>query len=394
VKRLGLIIAIGVLWGCQEKLALPSSCPDFCPGTGLIIRDTTIEAVQDRDSSFSGYLGLGEPSALLISNGLPAGDARAWAIYGKLPDSLFVIGIRYAYTIDSMEFRLPLIARDTAVKNLQVVVHRIPLVDSTVTLDELDQHMTPETAVDSVAVPDTLQSGNVRVMIRPAGWPRLVPDSTDTTRIAVGFRITAPAPTGVRVASSFTGSGPTWLTYAQVPTTDTTLRKQTITIPPDISNYAIEQVGPSNPDNLFMGGRTGSRTLIRFRLPKAFTDSSTVIRATLELTPARPVEGLPNDLAAIQVLAALVDVGAKSPAFSGAVGTIALEPGATEVQLVEVLGPVSTWFGPGGLPTTLLLGLAPEGGTFTLAEFLSTRSGTVKPRLRITYAVSSRPGFP
>jgi hypothetical protein len=394
VKRLWLVGVLGVLAGCQERLALPSTCPDLCPGSGLIIRDTVIEATAGLDSTFTGYIGVNQVPALLVSNGLPAGNARAWAVFGKLPDSLFVVGVRYAYTIDSMLFRLPLIARDTAVKGLQIIVHRIPLLDSTVTLAELDQYLTPETAVDSVAVSDTLVTGDVRVMIRPERWPRLLPDESDTTRFAVGFRISAAAPTGVRFGSTYAGDGPVYLTYAQVPTTDTTLRKQTITITADSSNYVINQPPPAGGGNLFMGGRLGSRTILRFRLPKALTDSATVVRATLELTPAVPVPGLPRDDATIQVLAALVDVGAKSPAYSGAVGSMPIKTGATEVQKIEVLGPVGTWFGPNGLTTTLLLGLAPEGGSFSMPQFFSSRAATGRPRLRITYAQSSRPGFP
>ena len=395
MKRLLLLLGIGVLGAaCQERLAQPSTCPELCPGSGVEVRDTTLIAVTGKDSSFFGYLGLEEPPAVLVSNGLPEADARGRAIFGALPDSIFVVGTRYAYTIDSMLFSFVLLARDTSVKNVQIVIHRIPLVDSTVTLAELDQYLTPETVVDSALIPDTLVSGELRVMIRPDSWSRLVPDETDTTRFSLGFRITAPVPTGIRLGSTFGGAGPTWLTYVQAPTTDTSLRSQTITIPADSTNYVITEPSPSDPDNLFMGGRTGSRTLLRFKLPTTLRDSSTVLRATLELTLAHPVEGLPADPATIQVLAALVDVGAKSPAFGGAVGSRSLEAGLTGLQTIEVAGPVSTWFGPSGLAPTLLLGLAPEGGTFTRAEFFSTRSLMGAPRLRITYAVPSRSGFP
>ncbi len=394
MNRLTWIVAAGVLAGCQEQLALPSSCPDFCPGQGLIIRDTTIEALAGLDSTFTGYIGFHEVPGLLVSNGLPAGDARAWAVFGKLPDSIFVGGVRYPYTIDSMEFRLSLFARDTAVRGLRIVAHRVPLVDSTITFAELEPHFTAATAIDSSEVADTLRFGTVRVMIDSAGRERLHPDPADTTRLAVGFRIGAPVPTGIRLGSTGGGSGPVWITYVRAPTPDTALRRQTITIPADSSVYLIQEPPLSNPDNLFMGGRLGSRTLLRFRLPKSLTDSSTVVRATLELTPAVPVLGLPNDPATIQVLATLLDVGAKSPAFGGTVGSHQIETGATGVQRIEVLGPVGTWFGPNGLTTSLMLGLVPEGGTFSRPEFLSTRAATGRPRLRITYAQSARPGFP
>jgi hypothetical protein len=394
VKRLLLILGFGILAACQEQLALPSTCPDLCPGEGLVVHDTTIEAILDQDSTLTGYIGAYDVPALLVSNGLPAGDARTWAIFSKRPDSIFVLGTRYAYTIDSMEFQLPVLARDTSVKGLEIVVHRIPFVDSTTTLAALDQNLTAATAVDSVVLPDTLAVGTLHLKIHPEAWAKLLPDSTDTTRFAVGFRIKAPVPTGLRFGSNLIGSGPTYVTYATAPTTDTTLRKQTINVPNDTANYVIAEPPLSNPDNIFMGGRSGSRTVLRFNLPKAIRDSSTVLRATLELTLTAPVSGIRDDKAAIQVLTALLDVGAKSPAFPNAVGSLTIEPGASGLQQIEVFGPVGSWFGPGGLKPTLLLGLTPEGGTFARPEFFSTRALTGRPRLRITYATSSRPGFP
>jgi hypothetical protein len=394
VKRLFLILAFGGVVACQEQLALPSTCPDLCPGSGLVVHDTTIEALPNQDSTFIGYIGAYEAPALLVSNGLPAGDARAWSVFSKLPDSIFVLGVRYAYTIDSMEFQLPLIARDTSVKGVQVLVHRIPLVDSTITLAAFDQNLTDATAVDSAVIPDTLVNGTLRLRINPEAWAKLLPDSTDSTRFAVGFRIKAPVPTGLRLGTNLIGAPPTYTTFATAPTADTTLRKQTINITADTSNYVIAEPPLSDPDNLFMGGKTGSRTIMRFALPKGITDSSTVLRATLELTLAVPLSGVRDDKSDIQVLTALVDVGAKSPSFSGTVGSLTITTGASGVQRIEVFGPVGTWFGPGGLKPTLLLGITPEGGTFARPEFFSSRSSTGRPRLRITYATSARPGFP
>lgn len=394
MKRLLLILGFGILAACQEELALPSTCPELCPGSGLVIHDTTIEAAASQDSTFIGYIGAYEVPALLVSNGLPAGDARTWAIFRKRPDSIFVLGIRYAYTIDSMEFQLRVVARDTSVKGIEIVVHRIPFIDSTTTLAAFDQNLTDATAVDSVVLPDTLVADKLQLKIHPEAWAKLLPDSTDTTRFAVGFRIKAPVPTGLRFSTSLSGSGPLFVTYATAPTADTTLRKQTINVPNDTANYVLADPAVSDPNTLLMGGKSGSRTIMRFNVPKRITDSATVLRATLELTLATPISGIRDDKAAIQVLTALLDVGAKSPAFPNAVGALTVEAGMSGLQRIEVFGPVGAWFGPGGLKPTLLLGITPEGGTFARPEFFSTRSEAGRPRLRITYATSSRPGFP
>ncbi|HLG04698.1 MAG TPA: hypothetical protein VI383_00985 [Gemmatimonadales bacterium] len=382
---------------CQEQLAMPSRCPDLCPGEGLLIRDTVLLPAAGRDSTFTGYIAAGEVSALLVSNGLPAGDARAWAIFPDRPDSIFVVGVRYAYTVDSAAMVIQLEARDTAVRGVYLVMHRIPLeLDTTTTLEALDAFLTPESVVDSVQIPDSLRSGDFRLRLSPEALSRLEPDETDSTRFAVGFRISAPVPTGVRLGSNLTGA-PLYSTFVRVPATDTALIRQTITITADGSNFAIAHPPLTDPDLLFLGGRSGSRTLLRFNLPQFIKDSATIIRATLELVPSQPLIGLLNDPSELQVRAVLVDFGAKSPAFAGAAGTAILESGSGDTVRVEVRGPVATWLGPGGLTPSLLLGLAPEGGTFSRPEFFSTRSpggGAGAARLRITYAVASRPGFP
>lgn len=381
---------------CQEQLAMQSQCPDLCPGEGLFVRDTVLLPIAERDSTYTGYIAAEEVTALLISNGIPAGDARAWATIPGRPDSVFVLGVRYAYTIDSAAISIHITARDTAVKNLYLVVHRVPVsIDSSTTLAELDAHITPETVVDSVLLPDSLARGDIRIPIGLDRIPLLEPDESDTTQFGIAFRITSPVPTGVRLGSNFSAEGgPAYFLFVRAPTVDTTLRKQVITLPAERSNYIHTPPPLSSPDVLFLGGKDGSRTILRFSLPRVIKDSGSILRATLELTPAVPVVGLANDPAEVHARAVLIDVGAKSPAFGGAAGVLLLQSGATSAQAIEVGGPVSTWLGSAGLTSALLLGIVPEGGTFSRPEFFSSRSPTGAPRLRITYAVSSFPGFP
>jgi hypothetical protein len=71
-----------------------------------------------------------------------------------------------------------------------------------------------------------------------------------------------------------------------------------------------------------------------------------------------------------------------------------LPVGTTAVQEIDIRNVVSTWFGPNGFPASMLLGLAPEGGTFARPEFLSSLSATGAPRIRLTYALPTHPGHP
>jgi hypothetical protein len=134
--------------------------------------------------------------------------------------------------------------------------------------------------------------------------------------------------------------------------------------------------------------------LLRFSLPPAIKDSAAVVRATLELTPAGPITGLPNDPGELQVRGVLVDLGAKSPPLAGIAAQALLPAGATAVQSADLRSVVSTWFGPNGATPTILLGLAPEGGTFSRPEFFSSLAPSGGPRLRLTYALPTHPGQP
>jgi len=125
VRALVMLLALGVVGACQEELASPTECPELCPGLSLIIRDTTIFANQDQDSSFTGYVGAEEMSALLISDGISAGEARAFATFPKRSDSVTVGGSSLPITVDSVALTVSLLARDSTLGGLKLFLHRI-----------------------------------------------------------------------------------------------------------------------------------------------------------------------------------------------------------------------------------------------------------------------------
>ena len=391
-----LLVVTAAAAACQEQLGTPSNCPELCPGTSLIIRDTVLTARLGLDSTFTGYLSADQVGALLVSNGLPAGEARAFAVFPKRGDSVTVDATLRAYTIDSVVFVLSVIARDTAVDDLRLILHRIPAtVDTTTSFAELDAMLTPESVIDSVVVPDTLRSGSVRVVLTGEELDRIAPIEADSGQRGIGIRLNAAGPTGVRLGSANSGfNPPLFVTYVHADIADTAKQRQQINLAPDPANYILEELPPPGPDLLFLGGRSGSRILLRFELPAALKDSAAVVRATLELTPAGPLKGLPNDPGQLQIRGVLVDLGAKSPALGSIAAASGLAAGATDIQSADLRNVVSTWFGPNGATPTILLGLAPDGGTFSRPEFFSTLAPTGAPRLRLTYALPTRPGQP
>jgi len=389
---------LGLLAACQEQLAGPAQCPDLCPGTSLTIRDTVITASVGRDSSFTGYLGANQVPALLVSDGISAGEARAFATFPRRSDSVFVSGVQTFVALDSAAIVTQLLARDSTVTGLKIFYYRIaPGLDSTITVAQLDAMMTPGALIDSLVVPDTLRRGVLRLLLPADELDRIAGQTADSGRLGVGIKIKADQPTGIRLASTFSSAtaGPNIIAYGKAATADTAQQKQTITLAADGSNYAIDPPPPGGPDRLVVGGKFGTRTILRFDIPRIIRDSASLLRATLELTPAVPVPGLRNDPVLLQVRGVLVDLGAKSPALSALVSQSTVLADSTSVQLLEVFTIVASWFGPGNTaPTTLFMAVTPEGGSFGRPEFFSSLNAGNAPRLRITYALRSRPGHP
>lgn len=382
---------------CKEQLTAPVNCPELCPGEGLLVRDTVLLPLVGMDSSYTGYLAANDVPALLVSDGLAAGEARAFADFPKRSDSISVDGLMYAYTIDSVAISFGLLARDSMVPGLRLLLRRIsPGTDTTATFQAVDSAFTQGELVDSIVVADTLKTGQVRVVLPgdSLSLSRLTPAEGDSGRIGLGVGVRASAPTGVRLATRTDVSNPpTIIAYVQVPTPDTTRRKQTIILTADHANYVIAGPPPPDADLLALGGRAGTRSLIRFTVPAALRDSATVLRATLELTPAAPILGLPNDPGTLQFRGVLADLGSKSVALAVG-GSLNVSAGATGVQSADVRSIVSTWFTPNPPPSVIFIRLLPEGGSFARAEFQSSRAASGGPRLRVTYALPSRPGHP
>ena len=91
------------------------------------------------------------------------------------------------------------------------------------------------------------------------------------------------------------------------------VRRQTIDRGPALNAFVTQTPLVPDPAFLTVGGERLSRSLLRFDLPQLIEDSGTIIRATLELVPRDPLQGLSNDQAIIQGIPLLADLGAKSP---------------------------------------------------------------------------------
>jgi hypothetical protein len=386
------LLAAVLLSGCQEKLTAPSDCPALCPGGSPQVFDEVVNAIARSDSSFVGYVQPQNALSLLASNGLQGFEERAILRFPGRADSVSVRDTARVYTIDSVAFAFSLLARDTTVTGLKLQVYRLPAaIDSTTTLAAVDPAFVPESLITTIDVPDSLKTGAIRSVLTGADLSRLQIVPADSGVLALGLRIDAPTPTGVRLGAVGSGTGASFVSYVTLDVPDTgTAKLRTLALSATFNN-SLSPVQPVLDSTLlYVGGAPSSRTLLRFDLPLHIRDSAEVVRATLELTPVTPITGLPTDPARLQARAVLADLGAKSPVSSaaGRVPADTIEAGATSVNL-EAVRLVELWLGGSTLPSALVLSMAPdlEGASFSSPVFYSSRAAdpAVRPRLHISY---------
>jgi len=384
------VILAAAITGCQERLTAPAECPELCPGGQSRVFDTVINPLANSDTSYLGYVARSAAGALLVSNGLPASEDRAVYRFNARPDSIEVRDTLRAYTVDSALLALNLVARDTLVNGLKLYLYRI---DSAVDIDDtftsIDQQLVPTAIIDSIEVPDSVNSGLVQTVLRGTDIDKVALPTGSGGVLAIGVAMAAAQPSGVRIGASAAGTGATFVSYVTLDVPDTgSVRRQSVTRAPAFNAFVTES--PLVPEDAFLtvGGEPSSRALLRFDLPEDIEDSATIVRATLELVPRSPMLGLPADPALLQAKALLADLGAKSPVTTDErfISADTLSVGSADTVRLDMTPIVRLWQAASERPEAVFLSLLPEGASFTRPVFGSTRSGTVgAPRLRITY---------
>jgi len=394
--RFAALMSLAVaMTACQERLTAPGDCPELCPGGSPAVFDTVLNPIPLSDSSIAGYVGRGSGVALLASNGLPAGNARAVYRFSPRGDSVPLRDTLRAYTIDSVAIGLTISARDTLLDGVKLFLYQLPPelpVDTNLAFAQLDPLLTGENLIDSILVADTLNAGQVRTTLRGADLEKVAipPGTGGVLSLAVG--IGAPVPTGVRLGSVAGTNPATFITYVTLDVPDTgAVRRQSLTPGVAFNTFIRETTVEPDTTLITLGGEPSSRALLRFDLPPSLEDSATIVRATLELIPVEPVAGLERAPAVLQARAVLADLGAKSPVNNDERLLVSdtVSSGTADTVRLDVTPIVQFWQAASERPEALSLTLQPEAATFTRAVFGSTRQpASSPPRLRITYLVS------
>ena len=396
----GILVTVLVL-GCREDLMAPAvgTCPDFCPPEQLEMVDSILLDNVVTDSSFSGYVMPHEATALQVyRDSTAAGDLGSRAIFSfvRFSDSLSVAGDSVYGTVvatDSFAVRLPVRARNLAQTGLELAIYRIPVdVDSTTTYADLDPYFTDSTLLGTVAISDTLTSGAVTVTFDSLAFPSFTADSN---RAAVGVVLRNPN-AYVQLGSNEANAAATLTRYVQVDSVGTPVARQDGRRQ-EFDSFLGTPRPPAAATAREIGGSPAARTMLRFALPPRIADSSRVLRATLELLPAEPVSGAPDDSLAVIAQGLSADVGAKSPltAVSEAVVPLLvafLPVGSTDTVRLDVTDVVISWTRDSTRPRVLAVRAVPEGGAFAELRIGAAASGALRPRLHVTFVPPLRLG--
>ncbi|MDZ4675607.1 MAG: hypothetical protein SGI84_14225 [Gemmatimonadota bacterium] len=385
------------LTGCKETLSIPTDCAVEC-ATGMIIRDTVIDALVDGDSSFSGYLGFNEAPSLLLSNDPAIGIIHSILTFDVTPDSLEFGGTKFRVDIDSVKILVAIGTRDTLVSHPRLLFYRLPIrTDSTASFEDIESYFTPDRLIDSLILSDSVFSGEVSLLFAGEDLAKIAIPAVDSGRVSLGIKLHADTLTALRIGSRLTsGFAPGYVTYG----TGEAGAPEVIKIQFDPEALYTGMVrstasqGTPGPDLLSVGGTPASRGIVRFRLPETLRSQGNVLRATLILTPDEPIRGWALERTGLEVRPVVADLGYRSPPSSVAIGGALLTPGSSAEVEVDVAGVVNLWFQSPLIAQMFYLTVTTEGAAFSSPVFRSTRSSSGRPRLRLTYVLPGRPETP
>jgi hypothetical protein len=376
---------------CSEQLTQPGRCPELCPGGTPQSQEEILTALPGQDSTFTGYTERSSGSVMLVGSGIPALADTSFGVikFAARSDSILFRDTLRAYTIDSIRLTLLSVARDTAARNVKVQLYRLPssLDTTTVSYGGVSPFFIPANLITEAVLPDAAVADTLRLILKGSGLTNVTLQPADAGVLTIGVAITGNIPTGGRIGNRRSILPPDFITFVTPIATPTQV--QGIDVAATFAGYVSRQTPVLDPTFLTVGGVPSSRVLLRFPWPARLRDSVTIVRATLELIPAQPVAGLPNDPGTLNVRGLATDFGAKSPAEPLSLGVLPLAANGTDTVRVEVATILQFWQIGLLRPPAVFLSVSPEVETFTRAVFGSTRSGS-PPRIRLNYL----PRFP
>ncbi len=419
--RLLVVLASVGLAACGERLDSGAACPLLCSGQSLRLKDTILDAVVVVDTTLTGF---------------PPRNLSAFKSIANSGDS---VESRYVIRFDTLISKFKGVADSIPITEIDSAFVRISidpeqsLVTSAVTFEAYDVDAESEdsatAAIAQLFRPErllgfvTVDSGALQDTLRiPLNNGVVLSKAANGQRLRIGIRLRAPRPASVAVRSRNTTSVP-FVGFDPAPA-DTAVKSVSIlpssrtpstdpNIAADFTDFVVPVGGQALPSDVIgVGGPRGRRIYLRFLLPAAITDSTTVVRATLILNqrPA-PTYGFADSIvvASNVVIATkeVTDLGRAAllidtlpppnpPSVFG-LPSIRISPGATAERRFEIASVVRFWRSTTAerVPQAIVLRSADESTSILEAQFYSSEAApALRPRLLITYLPRNEFGIP
>ncbi len=399
------LVAAGALLGalaCREEITAPGRCPDFCPADSLRLVDTVLTGVVIADTSIRGFT---DPRGLpiMVLSDRDSALARAVMRFPSVPRRFFptqtdTAGVTVDSTADSVVLELRVVQRDTAAREVRVLVYRLPAtLDSTADFANTAAYFADSLLVDSIPVADSLPEFTTLRRALPVAL--LVPQAADSHVVAIGLTIRAAGRTALTVAATdFSGAPPRLKYYVHGVAPRDTFRT-VFDLTPTFDTYVQNPVPPPPPaQRIVAGDQPAARAILHFQLPAYIVDSVTVVRSTLLLRTARPVAGRPRERFFVETAPIIRDFGGKSIVFTDTLvyGTGSVTAGDTGSVAIEMARVLRLWRGVpvDSLPRKVVLRNTNEGSSTGQIEVFGHTAGADAPRLHVTFIRPLRFGVP
>lgn len=384
------------LASCGEEIAAPGRCPDLCPSSQVQVSDTTLFGVDTSEISIRGFVTLNE-GTILVASDLDSLKGLVLIRFAKRESRWFPIasdpvGVTIG-SVDSVTLDLR-VTRDTAVKNLRLLVYRLPAtIDTTATYASMAPYFADSLIIDSIPVSNTLRIAAARRRLPAAA---VEPLPADSGVVAIGVLLRADAPTAVTVSAVESGASARLKYYARGPAPQDTFR-HTFDLSPRLDMFVTNPSPAAPGTDLLVGNLPSARSVMRFTIPRFLLDSGSVVRATLVLSQARAATGQPGESFDLEARPLVRDFGGKSITHTDTLlySKARVTVGDTAQISLEVARMLRFWAAAGdSLPRTILLRVTPEGGTLGEVSIASRTAGSRAPYLRVTYVKPYAFGVP
>lgn len=425
-RALALLAAGTVLGACAENLEGGAGCPALCPLQNEQVQDVVIEGVV-LDSTLAGFPVPGDAATwlLAVAPGPDSLETRVVARFDSIPARFFPTTGGDSLPITRLDSARLLLRVDTSgtryTQPITVEAYDVETDgESDTAAAVLNARFTDARRLGSVTVPVGGITGDTLRIPLDAG--RVL--ASVGGRLRVGLRVRSTAAASVRIVNSLGAGaalGPRVSFRAQQSDsvgTVLTATTRSVTpagsgLAPVLADFPLVAVSPRTAagSDLVVGGLPARRTFLRFAIPSRIADSTTIVRASLELTQ-RPATGfaatdsvvvIPQAVYATDtlsnnlLLSALLSSRTVAPnGIARALDSLKLSPTGGGARVLPLVNAVRQWRSlPVGTQRAVVLRASAEGTQAAEVRFLSSEAGAAeRPRLRVSYIPRTSFGFP